>query len=913
MTVPLSRRSPAPTASGPTPAPSPSPTEGTAVRGAGLLTLSAVLVGVSNYGLSLVLVRLLPPAEFTVYSSVSSVLLSVGTLAGATVPWVLAREVAITAPGSVRRRLALRSCLLLALGLSLLCAAAACGAVASYAGPGPLAGLSAACVTVWLNSVGAGHLQGSRRFVGLALLRVAEMVVRIAVTMGAVLAGWGSGGAIGAFAVGAAVTSAAGLTAVARQETTGQRREGTESRHEERQQQREEERKQQRKGKRKEKGEKKEQASQDDQSPYDDRLWRRALPIGGIQVLTCLLFTLDVLVAAAVRGGSAELAPYQALLVLARIPLFLSTALATVVFPRLAATNMSAKNRHIVTGFREAVRVHWISGVVVTATVATCPGPLLALVLPRHYASSAGLLPPLALAGFASATTVLMTTVFQAWGPARTVTVTLAAAGLAGGALYAALAANLQALAWASAGVTGTVAVTTTSLARRRLVGLGPLSGALAPLTAGAAITTVLLALRTHPALWAAAALTTVSCAACAARPRRRRPGPYRVLHLGFEDPQQPGAGGGALRTHEVNRRLAARGVEITVVCAPWPGCSATVRDGVRYLPLPAHLGPLVHRRFVPQLAYYAAVVTTLGRLTHRYDPDLVVEEFGVPFSSVCIPYLTRRPVVGVVQALAAEAKAREYGLPFDAVERRGIASHSSLIAVSDGLGAELRHRNTIATVTVIPNGLDPAAFTRRTAARGDHLLFLGRLEMASKGLDLLLHAYAKAAPAVPGDLHIAGDGPHAQRARTLADELGIAARVHWLGRIEGADRFDLLASSRLLCMPSRYETFGMVAAESLATGTPVLAFDIPHLRDLVTDDVGVRVPPADVDAYATALTALANDPSRCTSLGANGPARVRHLDWDKTATAQLKAYRTASALPHATDDEPTNRHRDRA
>ncbi|MYT33099.1 glycosyltransferase [Streptomyces sp. SID8354] len=832
-----------------------------------------MLVGVSNYGLSLFLVRLLPPAEFTVYSSVSSVLLSVGTLAGATVPWVLAREVATTAPGSARRRLALRSCLWLALGLSLLCAAGACGAVASYAGLGPLAGLTAACVTVWLNSVGAGHLQGSRRFVGLALLRVAEMAVRIAATLAGVLAGWGSAGAVGAFAVGAAATSAAGLTVVARQERAGRRRDtrrcGT-------------------------------------RSTYDDGLWRRALAIGGIQVLACLLFTLDVVVAAAVRGGSAELAPYQALLVLARVPLFLSTALATVVFPRLAATEVRAKSRHSGTGFRDTVRLHWIGGVAVTATVATCPGPVLALVLPQHYASSAALLPPLALAGFASATTVLMTTVFQAWGPARTVTSTLAVAGLTGGVLYAALAANLQALAWASAGITGAVAVITTTLARRRILGLGPLAGALAPLTAGAAVTTVLLALRPHPALWTAAALATVSGAAYAVRPRRRRPGPYRVLHLGFEDPQQPGAGGGALRTHEVNRRLAARGIEITVICAPWPDCSATVRDGVRYLPVPTRLGPLVHRRFVPQLAYYATVVTTLGRLTRRYDPDLVVEEFGVPFSSVCIPYLTRRPVVGVVQALAAEAKAREYGLPFDTVERLGIASHSSLIAVSDSLGAELRHRNTTATVTVIPNGLDPAAFTRRTVPRGDHLLFLGRLEMASKGLDLLLHAYAKAAPAVAGDLYIAGDGPHAHRARTLADELGIAARVHWLGRINGTDRFDLIASARLLCMPSRYETFGMVAAESLATGTPVLAFDIPHLRDLVTDDVGVRVPPADVDAYATALTALANDPTRCASLGANGPYHVRHLDWDKAATAQLKTYQTASAPPDTMPDEET-------
>ncbi|MEH6379900.1 hypothetical protein V7793_37045, partial [Streptomyces sp. KLMMK] len=115
-----------------------SPEKGT-VHGALPLALSAVLVGVGNYGLSLFLVHRLSAPDFTVYAAVSSVLLSVGTLAGATVPWVLAREVAASAPGSARRRSAVRTCLWLALGLAFLTAVASCGAVASYAGPGPLA------------------------------------------------------------------------------------------------------------------------------------------------------------------------------------------------------------------------------------------------------------------------------------------------------------------------------------------------------------------------------------------------------------------------------------------------------------------------------------------------------------------------------------------------------------------------------------------------------------------------------------------------------------------------------------------------------------------------------------------------------------------------------------------------------
>ncbi|MBC3839706.1 hypothetical protein GXW82_04100 [Streptacidiphilus sp. 4-A2] len=143
-------------------------------HGAVLLTLSTVLVSAANYGLSLLLVHLLSRTAFAAYAPVSSVLLTVGTLASATVQWVIAREIAVSAPGSARRRGSVRGGLLLALGLAVPCAAAACGAAASYAGPALLVVLAAACLLILLCSAGAGYLQGRESFAGLAGLRVTE-------------------------------------------------------------------------------------------------------------------------------------------------------------------------------------------------------------------------------------------------------------------------------------------------------------------------------------------------------------------------------------------------------------------------------------------------------------------------------------------------------------------------------------------------------------------------------------------------------------------------------------------------------------------------------------------------------------------------------------------------------------------
>ena len=110
---------------------------------------------------------------------------------------------------------------------------------------------------------------------------------------------------------------------------------------------------------------------------------------------------------------------------------------------------------------------------------------------------------------------------------------------------------------------------------------------------------------------------------------------------------------------------------------------------------------------FPARLAYFAALPWTLFR--HR--SDLVVEDFGAPFSTVAVPWLTARPVIGSVQWLFAAEKSRQYHLPFSWVERLGVRAHRNMVAVSDDLGAELRNRNPRARVTVIANGLDPGAF----------------------------------------------------------------------------------------------------------------------------------------------------------------------------------------------------------
>jgi glycogen(starch) synthase len=218
------------------------------------------------------------------------------------------------------------------------------------------------------------------------------------------------------------------------------------------------------------------------------------------------------------------------------------------------------------------------------------------------------------------------------------------------------------------------------------------------------------------------------------------------------------------------------------------------------------------------------------------------------------------------------------------------------MITPSDDLAGTLRAANSAAEVHVIPNGVDAASFDvvqpRRPVA-----LFLGRLETEQKGLDVLLDAFAKVADQTTARLEIAGDGRDRAALEARCRRLGIADRVDFLGRVDGPAKLALLASAQLVCMPSRRETFGMVAAEALACGTPVLAADIDNLRHMVRPGTGRLVTAGDPTAYAVVLLELLRSPQACWELGARGRGFARGFDWDCIAGQQELVYRRALVL----------------
>lgn len=367
-----------------------------------------------------------------------------------------------------------------------------------------------------------------------------------------------------------------------------------------------------------------------------------------------------------------------------------------------------------------------------------------------------------------------------------------------------------------------------------------------------------------------------------------------RVLHLGFEDPLMPGAGGGSVRTHQINRRLVGLGFEVTVLTTTYPGARERMQDGVHYVPVGIGQG---RNRLTRLLGYIARLPLEARR--RRHQADLVVEDFFAPFSTMAAPLWTGRPTIGMVQWLHAADKARQYRLPLHWLERWGVRSHTRLIAVSQGTADKLAALNPAASVEVVGNGIDPEALEGETGL-GRHVLFIGRLELHLKGLDLLLAAWAQAAPRIGDKLIIAGTGPDQERIERLIGSLGVAESVDLVGWVSGERKHALMRSARLVVVPSRHETFGLVAVEALAGGTPVIIFDIPCLREVVPAGCGWRVAPFDVGALAAELAQRYGSEAELLDAGRRGRDFARGFDWDAQAQRQAHIYRSGVGAPLA-------------
>lgn len=140
----------------------------------------------------------------------------------------------------------------------------------------------------------------------------------------------------------------------------------------------------------------------------------------------------------------------------------------------------------------------------------------------------------------------------------------------------------------------------------------------------------------------------------------------------------------------------------------------------------------------------------------------------------------------------------------------------------------------------------------------------------------------------IVGGSQTAGEAEYAQSLKDLADRLGIAHRVRFLG--ERSDVPRLMAAADLFCQPNRSsEGFSIVFMEAFLAGLPIVTTAIGGALELVNESCGVLLPQNDLDALVSALSDLLNDPNRRRALGRTGQSRVNDMCKPETQLGKLK------------------------
>lgn len=269
-----------------------------------------------------------------------------------------------------------------------------------------------------------------------------------------------------------------------------------------------------------------------------------------------------------------------------------------------------------------------------------------------------------------------------------------------------------------------------------------------------------------------------------------------------------------------------------------------------------------------------------VGRLIERASADLDLLHVHEPLMPFVSPGALRAglPVVATFHAAPGTIGTSFYRI-FESQMSRLLGPYVRKVTAVSKTAAEPLPKDL--EITIVPNGVDVAAFAVDVERRPNRIAFLGRDEKR-KGLDVLVHAWER----------VSKTNPDAELVVMGADR-GLPS-IEWWGSVDDEAKAKGLASSAIYVAPNLGgESFGVVLVEGMAAGAAVVASDLASFREVGGDAV-CYFATADSDALADALVDLLSDASAVSRLSAEGRARARQFDWPTVAAGYRGVYEEA-------------------
>jgi len=347
-----------------------------------------------------------------------------------------------------------------------------------------------------------------------------------------------------------------------------------------------------------------------------------------------------------------------------------------------------------------------------------------------------------------------------------------------------------------------------------------------------------------------------------------------------------PTYGGSGVVATELGIELAARGHEVHFITSSLPFRLTGREANIHFHEVAVYNYPLFEHP-----PYDLALATRMAEVAEFYALDLLHVHYAIPHS---ISALLARQMLETQQVAASRRYLpiittlhgtditlvgldRSY-LP---ITRFGIEQSDGVTAISSHLRERTREAfNIQGEIEVIRNFVNcdlyvrvptkVAAMRPRFAEPDEKLLtHLSNFRPVKRILDVI-EVFAKVSAALPARLMLIGDGPDRSAAEHLALRLGVADRIHFLGKQDNVN--ELLPLADLMLMPSEMESFGLAALEAMACSVPTIATRVGGVPELIDDNVnGLLFPVGNIEAMSTAAIALLNDTLRLAAMAAAG------------------------------------------
>ncbi len=339
---------------------------------------------------------------------------------------------------------------------------------------------------------------------------------------------------------------------------------------------------------------------------------------------------------------------------------------------------------------------------------------------------------------------------------------------------------------------------------------------------------------------------------------------------------------------------IARRGVDLLVLAPPsWKDergpqlLERTHTTGYRLRALPIRLNGNFHLHHYP----------TLGRAIRGFQPDIAhIDEEPYNLATWQALYHARR--IGAKSLFFSwQNIERRYPPPFRWGERWVYRKADHALAGTDDAAKVLRAKGYAGPLATIPQFGADAELFQPAAHRPDRpftIGYIGRL-VPEKGVDILMRAVGQ----LEGEwrLRLVGGGTARAALEQLAKQLGIGARVSFMGQLPSAELPAQYHALDALVLPSLTrdnwkEQFGRVLVEAMASGVPVIGSDSGAIPGVI-GDAGLIVPEGDVEALARALEQVRSGANLRQAMAARGRQRfLSHFTHESVAAATVNVYR---------------------